>query len=59
VADLKALYSACHAYVPGSKNGDRFGDGENDDPQDMAPALVWQILRTFIRDRRLPLSCEA
>jgi hypothetical protein len=55
VADLKALYSACHAYDPGSKYGDRFGDGENDDPQDMAPDLLWQTLRTFIRDRRMPL----
>ncbi|MCA9123422.1 MAG: DUF4384 domain-containing protein [Planctomycetaceae bacterium] len=55
VADLKALYSACHAYDPGSRYGDRFGDGENDVAQDMAPDLLWQVLRSFIRDRRRPL----
>jgi hypothetical protein len=59
VADQKGWYSACHAYDSANQYGDRFGDGEgSEDMQDMAPDMLWQLLRLFIREHRLPLVMD-
>jgi hypothetical protein len=59
VGDQKGWYAACHAYDSANQYGDRYGDGEgSEDMQDMAPDMLWQLLRLFIREHRLPIVMD-
>lgn len=56
VADQKGWITACHAYDPATQYGDRYGDGTGaEDPLDMAPDVLWGLLRQFIQNARRPL----
>lgn len=58
VGDSKGLLCVVHNADPATFWGDRYGDGINDDRQDIRPCLLWQVLRSHMRDRRLPLIID-
>ncbi len=50
VGDQKGWLSASHAFDVANYYGDRYGDGEgSEDLQDMAPDMLWQLLKAFIK----------
>jgi len=59
VGDNKGLLTACHFADPANFWGDRYGDGRgSEDKEDIAPCVLWQLLQTHIRDRKLPLVMD-
>jgi hypothetical protein len=59
VSDQKAWFTACHAADVSNWYGDRFGDGQgSEDPNDLTPDMLWQLLRMFIKDQRVPLVMD-
>ncbi len=51
VGDQKGWLSASHAFDVANYYGDRYGDGEgSEDLQDMAPDILWQLLKMFIKE---------
>ena len=49
VGDQKGWYSASHAFDVANYYGDRYGDDEgSEDMQDMAPDMLWNLLKMFI-----------
>ncbi len=59
IGDNKGLLTACHFSDPASFWGDRYGDGRgSDDPDDIDPGLLWQVLQVHVRDNGLPLVMD-
>lgn len=59
VGDQKGLLSLAHAYDEADSYGDRFGDGRgSEDPSDLAPDQLWQLLKLYIKQQRLPLVLD-
>lgn len=59
IGDQKALLTACHTADVADSYGDRFGDREgSEDRQDLAPDLLWQLLRSYVKERGLPLVLD-
>jgi hypothetical protein len=55
VGDLKALLSEAHYIDRAQFFGKRFNGNRGDDPADMSPFLVWDVLRRFITQRGIPI----
>lgn len=59
VGDQKGLLTASHDADLANTVGDRFGDGQgSEDPQDLSPDMVWQTLRKFIKQQRMPIVMD-
>ncbi|MFO0905752.1 MAG: DUF4384 domain-containing protein [Pirellulales bacterium] len=59
VGDQKGLLSLTHAYDEADSYGDRFGDGRgSEDRGDLAPDQLWQLLKLYIKQQRLPLVLD-
>ncbi len=59
VGDQKGLLAASHTHDLTNQFGDRFGDGQgNEDYHDPDPCTLWEILRTFIKEQRVPLVID-
>jgi hypothetical protein len=52
VGDIKGLLSEAHYNDHAAFYGQRFNGLPGDDFQDMAPLLVWEVLRKYIRDNQ-------
>lgn len=56
VGDQKGWLAVAHANDAANFYGDRYGDGiGSEDPQDLPPDIVWQILRRYIKEQKTPL----
>ena len=50
VGDQKGMLTACHTQDVANSHGDRFGDGVgSDDPNDLAPDVVWRLLKYYVQ----------
>lgn len=59
IGDQKGWYSASHAFDVANYYGDRYGDGEgSEDIQDMAPDMLWQLLKMFIKEHGVPMVMD-
>lgn len=59
VGDLKGLLSICHSDDVANFFGDRFGDGVgSEDPNDMAPDLLWMVLRRQVKEQQIPIILD-
>jgi hypothetical protein len=59
VADQKGWYAACHTGDAANWFGDRYGDGQgSEDPHDLRPDVLWQLLKMFIKDQGVPLIMD-
>ncbi len=59
VGEQKGWLSAGHAFDVANYYGDRYGDGEgSEDIQDIAPDMLWQLLKTFIQQRGVALVMD-
>lgn len=59
VADQKGWYAACHTGDAANWFGDRYGDGQgSEDPNDLRPDVLWQLLKMFIKDQGVPLIMD-
>ncbi len=59
VGAQKGWYSVGHAYDVANQYGDRYGDDEgSEDTGDMAPDMLWQVLKMFLQEHRLPLVMD-
>lgn len=59
VGDQKGWLSASHAFDVANYYGDRYGDGEgSEDIQDMAPDMLWQLMKLFIKQHGVPLVMD-
>lgn len=59
VGDQKGMLAACHTEDVSNSYGDRFGDGNGEeDPQDLAPDVLWRILKLYLGDQQVPLVAD-
>lgn len=59
VGDQKGLLAVSHAQDVANHYGDRFGDGAgNEDPNDLEPCTLWEILRTHIKQQKVALVMD-
>ncbi|HEX5103907.1 MAG TPA: DUF4384 domain-containing protein [Pirellulaceae bacterium] len=59
ISDQKAWLTACHSADAANSYGDRYGDGQGmEDPGDLTPDALWQLLRMFLRDQRVALIMD-
>jgi hypothetical protein len=59
VGDQKGLFAASHAHDVANHYGDRFGDGAgSEDPNDLEPCQLWEILRTHIKQQKVALVMD-
>jgi hypothetical protein len=59
VGDQKGLLAVCHALDDANAYGDRYGDGEgNEDLQDLAPDLLWRLLKLYVKEFGVPLIVD-
>jgi len=59
VADQKAWLAVSHAADLAQTYGDRFGDGiGSEDIHDIAPDVLWHLLRAFIKQERLAIIMD-
>ena len=59
VGDQKGMYAAAHAQDVANTYGDRFGDGQgSEDPNDIAPDQLWQILKTYVKQQGLAIVMD-
>ncbi|MCA9241282.1 MAG: DUF4384 domain-containing protein, partial [Planctomycetales bacterium] len=59
VADQKGALTGAHAMDVANVYGDRFGDGVgSEDPHDLSPAYLWELLQLYVRDQRTPLIVD-
>lgn len=59
IGDQKGLFAASHTRDVANTYGDRFGDGAgSEDPQDIAPDVLWQLLKTYIQDQRVAIVMD-
>lgn len=56
VGDQKGLLTISHTRDAAHVYGDRFGDGAgSEDPLDLAPDYLWQLLKLYIKQQGVPL----
>ena len=58
VGDQKGLLAACHTTDVANSYGNRFGDDRDDDPQDIAPDVLWRVLKLYLGKQRVPLVLD-
>ncbi|HUT93089.1 MAG TPA: DUF4384 domain-containing protein [Thermoguttaceae bacterium] len=59
IGDQKGLFSVSHAQDVANHYGDRFGDGAgSEDPHDLEPCTLWEILRTHIKQQKVALVMD-
>ena len=59
IGDQKGLLSLTHAHDDADSYGDRFGDGRgSEEHSDLAPDQLWQLLKLYIRQQRIPLVLD-
>ncbi len=59
IGDQKGLLAASHANDVSNSWGDRFGDGiGSEDRNDLAPDVLWRLLRMHIKERKVPLVLD-
>lgn len=59
VGDQKGLFAASHTRDVANTYGDRFGDGlGSEDPHDIAPDALWQLLKTYIHDQQVAIVMD-
>ncbi len=59
VGDQKGLLAVTHAQDVANHYGDRFGDGAgSEDPHDLEPCTLWEILRTHIKQQKVALVMD-
>ncbi len=59
VGDQKGLFAAAHARDVSNTYGDRFGDGVgSEDPQDLTPDALWQLLKLYVKQQGIPLILD-
>ncbi|MBN1853486.1 MAG: DUF4384 domain-containing protein [Pirellulales bacterium] len=59
IGDQKGWYSVSHAYDVANNYGERYGDGEgSEDIHDMAPDMLWRLLKMFLKEHRLPIVMD-
>lgn len=58
VGDQKGLLAAAHAEDVANSYGDRFGDGEGDESDDLAPETLWRLLRMYVKNQGIPLIVD-
>jgi hypothetical protein len=59
VGDQKGMFAASHNQDLANSFGDRFGDGAgSEDPNDIAPDVLWRVLKTYIKEQGIPIVCD-
>jgi len=59
IGDQKGLLALCHTEDVANSYGDRFGDGEgSEDKQDLAPDVLWHLLKLYVKQNRVPLVLD-
>jgi hypothetical protein len=59
VGDQKGMLAACHTDDVANSYGHRCGDGEGpEDPQDIAPDLLWRILKLYVGSQKIPMVID-
>ena len=59
IGDQKGLFAVSHAQDVANHYGDRFGDGAgSEDPHDLEPCTLWEILRTHIKQQKVALVMD-
>jgi len=59
VGDQKGLLAVSHAQDVANHIGDRFGDGAgSENPHDLEPCRLWEVLRTYIKQQKVPLVMD-
>ena len=58
VGDQKGLLSACHTRDVANTYGQRYTGLPSQDPDDIYPDYLWQVLRWHIKEQGMPIVCD-
>jgi hypothetical protein len=58
VGDIKGLLSEAHYSDRATFYGQRFNGNPGDDLEDMYPLMVWQVLRQYINQNKMPIVLD-
>ena len=58
VGDQKGMLTACHTEDEAHHYGVRFDDEPGDDPQDIYPDMLWQVLQNYVASQGVPIIID-
>ena len=58
VGDQKGMLTACHTEDEAHHYGIRFDGEPDDDPQDIYPDVLWQVLQTYVASQGVPIIID-